>query len=122
MTEKDILKVYNREPENKIKAQTVGNICHSVLFKEVPRTKISVNSPEFDNDKCWHCQENLRIKADPDAIVWCERCYILQFKKFDGTYIQHNTIPAMKKLMQDYNEGKLKDIPLERVDTKFIQE
>lgn len=105
----DILKVYNKEPEAKIKAKPLNKQeCYkSVLAIEVPY-KYGPSHPDYDQSKCSWCQENPRIVADPDVITWCERCYILQFKKHDGTFIQHKSIPVYKKLLQDYNEGKIK--------------
>ena len=90
------------------KMKTQKTPYDSVLYRDVPKTKIPINSPEFDNDKCWHCQEFPRIIRDPDVIIWCERCYILMHTKFDGTIVEHKGIPALKKLLEDKNEGKRK--------------
>ena len=114
---------YNKKPPQKPNIIIRREIPYStVLFRDVPRTKLSPNDPKFDKEKCWHCQDFDRIKANPDVIVWCERCYILQFKKFDGTYIQHNTIPAMKQLHQDIVEHKFVDSQLKQSDTRIIDE
>ena len=72
---------------------------YSVLFNEVPRTKLDSDDPEWDKSKCWHCQEFPRIIRDPDVIVWCMRCYRLLAKKHDGTYIRtDNMVPIAKDL------------------------
>ena len=117
----EAIKKYNIKPEQ-AKSKTVGDICHSVLFRDVPRTKIKMDSPQWNDDKCWHCQEFDRLKAEPDCLVWCERCYILQFKKFDGTFIQHKGIPALKQLTKDINEHKYIEVPLKKADTRYIEE
>ena len=78
----------------------------SPLFKEVPRTKISINSPEFDYYKCWHCQDNTRIIKYPDIIIWCERCYTLQHTKTDGTLIQQQGLTPIGKDLVNTEENR----------------
>lgn len=118
------IRTYNKQPTKTFKALTSPRIVNytTVLYRDVPRTKLSISSPEFDKQKCWHCQEFPRLVADPDVLVWCERCYILHLKKFDGTYIQHNAIPAMKQLHKDIEEHKFVDATLKKADTRVIEE
>lgn len=114
---------YNKQPPKKTSVKISRELSYStVLFRDVPRTKIPISSPEFDKQKCWHCQQFPRIIADPDVIVWCERCYILHLKKFDGTYIEHKSVPALKQLSKDITEHKFVDSQLKPADTRVIDE
>ena len=110
--------------DNKIISTPLSSdkVYHSPLYKKVPRTKIPISSPEFDKMKCWHCQEFPRLVADPDALIWCERCYILQLQRDDGTYIDHKPIPVLKKLAQDIDEHKYVEATLKKADTRIIEE
>ncbi len=114
---------YNKQPTQKPNIIIRRELPYStVLFRDVPRTKIPIRDPRFDKDKCWHCQEFPRIKADPDVIVWCNRCYILQYKKFDGTYNEHSSIPALKQLTKDITQHEFVDATLKKADTRIIEE
>ena len=79
----------------------------SMLQREVPWGGKTSKHPDYDENLCWWCQENERIRATPDVIVWCKRCYTLHFKKHDGTYMEQSTIGIGKDLM-DINAGKVK--------------
>ena len=73
----------------------------SPLNREVPWCGKTLKHPDFDQWKCWHCQENTRIIKDPDVIVWCQRCYNLQFKKHDNSYMQSDDRISIGKDLMD---------------------
>ena len=79
----------------------------SVLQKEVPWCGMTVKHPDFDEDLCWWCQADLRIKVTPDVVVWCKRCYTLHYKNHDGTYMQQEAFGLGKDWM-DVSQGKVK--------------
>jgi len=78
----------------------------SPLFKEVPPTKLKPTDPEWDSYKCWHCQENSRVIKDPDVIIWCMRCYILQHKKVNGTFIDQKGLTPIGKDLVNTEENR----------------
>lgn len=108
--------------EKKIKVQAVKERpAQTALARDIPmRTdKFPINEP-----MCWWCGKFPKLESETGAIVWCKVCYSKHFQKMDGTYINHDSIPALKKLLQDHKDGKLKDVPLASIDerTKYIKE
>ena len=61
----------------------------SVLELKVKRG-VPTTHPDFDEKKCWYCQEYPRLKTPLMSKIWCERCWILVNTKHDGTVVQPN--------------------------------
>lgn len=101
---------------------------YSMLFRLVPRTKLTPRDPEFDQWKCWHCQENTRIIRKPDVIVWCQRCYNLHYMKHDGTYMQSDDRIAIGKDLVNNEENRklfqktMKHDTGHRIDKVIVEE
>lgn len=95
----------------------------TALERDIPRRKDKITDP-LTEKMCWHCGEFPIMETELKALPWCTRCYAKMFEKMDGTYIQHDSIPALQKLLADQKDGKLKDVPLASVDarTKYIKE
>ena len=112
---------YN-QPQRQERYPTVGDKHYrSRLFKEVPRTKIPIDSPEFNLSNCWHCQENPRLQTTFGLVVWCKRCYDLHGVKPDGTKVEPSTIPIGKDLV-DLQQGKVKVKDEQKVDKKVYND
>lgn len=80
----------------------------SVLEREVPWCGYTSRDSRWDGNKCWHCQQNPRIRRDPDVIIWCMRCYTLHHKKGDGTFIRtDNLLPIGKDLLNNEENRKV---------------
>lgn len=108
--------------EKKFKVQTVKERpAQSALERDVP--KRTDNFP-INDPNCWHCGLYPKLESETGAIVWCARCYTKLYEKMNGKYIQHDSVPALKKLLEDQKDGKLKDVPLASIEarTKYIKE
>ena len=93
---KDILKKYNVEPEKVINAHPIPKEDqYKSLLEEIPRRTDKFNPMTEKN--CWHCGKYPRLVTPMKAIVWCERCYVLQFKRKDGSFIQIDKTIAVGK-------------------------